>query len=230
MKHEKLSIIPAPNRILIRITKQQIEDLISKTITKDDGTKVKLFFEPIHFSEGYDRRYQQNSSVGEVIGIGRNIREIRVGDTVILDYLVSNNSDDVIGYFNGDQILSILAHTTYHENSSVLINGRRAWAKGDFDYISRILGIVRGDTLIPFDPYVFIEYKSDYLKILNLRGENVRDSTVVLDREVIAAPEGCEYKCGDKIKIKKDDWFDREVSGRMIAVLVRQDILCKLND
>jgi hypothetical protein len=43
MKHEKLSIIPAPNRILIRITKQQIEDLISKTITKDDGTKLNYF-------------------------------------------------------------------------------------------------------------------------------------------------------------------------------------------
>lgn len=229
MRHEKLSIIPAPNRVLIKITRKQIEDLISKTITRDDGTTAKLFFEQIHFSEGYDRRFQQNVSVGEIIGVGDNVLDLKVGDVAILDYLASNLSDDCIGHFNGDQIISIIAHTTYHETGSVLINGRQAWAKGDYDHISRILGVVREDKLIPFDPYVFIEYVSDYLKVLNARGEATRSSQVVIDRTVISAPGGCDYKCGDRIKTKKDDWFDREVGGRKIAIVFKQDILCKIN-
>lgn len=230
VKNEKLSIIPAPNRVLIKISKKQIEDLVSKEIVKDDGTKVRLFFEHLHFSEGYDRRFQQNVSVGEVMGVGENVKGVQTGDVVILDYLVSNLIDDLIGYQrDGSQLISIIAHTTYHQNSSVLINGRRAWAKGDFDHISRILGVVRGDKLIPYDPYVFIEYVSDYLKILNARGEAARSNEVVIDRVVIAAPEGVDYRCGDRIKIKKDDWFDREVADRKIAICFKSDILCKID-
>lgn len=227
--YDQMSIIPAPNRVLIKITRKQVEDLISKEITKDDGTKVRLFFEHLHFSEGYERRFQQNVSVGEVIGVGSNIDNIKVGDTVILDYLVSNLSDDVVGYFKGNQLISILAHTTYHQDSSTLVNGRRAWAKGDFDYISRILGLVRGDKLIPFDPYVFVEYKSDLLKILNMHGDNVRNTELVIRREIIAVPDGCVFKCGDNISLKKDDWFDREIYDWKIAICFKQDIIISSN-
>lgn len=227
IKHEKLSIIPAPNRVLIRITKQQIEDLISKEIVREDGTKARLFFEPILFDQGYDKRFQQNVSVGEAVGVGCNVRSIKVGDILILDYLIGNLSDHLIGYFNKDQLISVLVDTTYHQTSSVLINGRQAWARGDFDNISMILGLVRGDQLIPFDPYIFMEYKPDYLKILNARGEATRSSEAVVEREVIAASEGSGYKCGDTIFLKKDDWFDREINGHKIAVCFRQDVLCK---
>lgn len=229
VKHEKLSIIPAPNRVLIRITNQQVEDLISKVIKRDDGSTARLFFEPIHAGEGYDRRFQQNVSVGEVIAVGVNVLGVSIGDTVILDYLVSNLTDDLIGFFNKDQLISILAHTTYHQNSSVLINGRRAWAKGDYNHISRILGVVRGDELIPFDPYVFVEYESDLLSILNDIGQRMRSTATVIKRTVIASPENCIYKFSDVIVLKRDDWFDREVVGRKIAIVFKQDILCKLN-
>jgi hypothetical protein len=89
IKHEKLSIIPAPNRVLIRITKKQIEDLISKEITLEDGTKKKLFLEPIHFQEGFERRFQQNVSVGECIGIGSKVNGVQVGDTYHSSHHVS---------------------------------------------------------------------------------------------------------------------------------------------
>src|SRR5580693_179373 len=90
IKNDKLVITPAPDRVLIRITQKQIQDLISKEIVLEDGTKKRLFFEPIHFDEGYERRFQQNVCVGECVGIGIDIHDVEVGDTVILDYLVSN--------------------------------------------------------------------------------------------------------------------------------------------
>lgn len=229
IKNEKLSIIPAPDRILIRITNRQIEDLISKVITKDDGTTCRLFFEPILFDEGFDRRFQQNVSVAEVLGVGYEVNNVKAGDWVILDYLVSNISDDFVGVLNGDQLISIVANTTYHQDSAVLINGRQAWKEGDYNTISRILGVVRKDKLIPFDPYVFIEYRSDLMKILNLHGGTIRYDEVAIRREVIASPNECVFKCGDQIRLKKDDWFDREINGRKIAICFKSDILCKVN-
>lgn len=228
-KREKLTIIPAPNRVLIRITKKQIENMISKEIVLEDGTKKRLFFEPIHFDEGYERRFQQNISIGEIVGVGNKVDGIQVGDTAILDYLVSNLLDDTIGFVNGDQFISIIAHTTYHQTSSVMINGRRAWAKGDYDHISRILGLVRGDELIPFDPYVFMEYKTDYMKILSHRGEAMRETTPVVDRQVLSVPEDCFFKSGERIKLRKDDWFDREIAAYRIAIAFKQDIICKID-
>lgn len=227
IKREKLSIIPAPNRILIKITQKQIEDLISKIITRDDGTTCRLFFEPIHFDEGFERKFQQNVSIAEVLGVGDDVRGVQVGDTVILDYLVQNVSDDFVGVFNKDQVISIIAHTTYHQDSATLINGRRAWKKGDYDHLSRILGVLRDDRLIPFDPYVFIEYRSDIMKILNVSGGAMRNNETVIERKVIAAPEGCLYRGGDKVFLGKDDWFDREIAGQKIAVCFKADIFCK---
>lgn len=227
IRNEKLSIVPAPNRVLIKITQKQLEDLISKEIVKDDGTKARLFFEPIRFDAGFDRAYSQNVSVGTAIGVGSDVHNIKVGDIVILDYLATTLVDDTIGFVNGDQLISIIAHTTYHETSSPLVNGRRAWAKGDFDHISRILGLVRGDKLIPFDPYVFIEYNPDVTRILNLRGEKMKPMEGVREKEVIAAPENSIFKCGDKVRIKSEDPFEREVGGRTISIVFKSDILCK---
>lgn len=231
IKHKKVSIIPAPDRILIKITKKQIDDLISKEITMPDGSKKRIFFEPILHDPGYDASFRQNVSVGEVIAIGENIHDVNVvvGDIVILDYLVSSDDDDVVGFFNGDKIISILAKTTYYKDSATIIHGKAAWLKGDFDNISRILGVVRRDKLIPFDPYVFLEYESDTLRILNSIGENYRNPNAVIKRKVIAVPPECEmYEFGNDIYLKRDDWFYREVNGRLIAICFKQDILCKV--
>src|ERR1700734_1927030 len=106
-RHEKLSITPAPNRVLIKITKEQMEDLISKEITKPDGTKARLFFEPILFDRSFDRSFQQNVSVGHVIGVGSKVHDVEVGDIAILDYL-ADTEDDTIGWVKGDKIISII--------------------------------------------------------------------------------------------------------------------------
>lgn len=228
--HRKLSIIPAPDRLLIKITQKQMDDLISKEITLDNGTKKRLFFEPILHDAGYDRRYRQNVSTGQVIGVGDHLHGVMVGDDVILDYLVSTDDEDVVGFFNGDKIISILGKTTYYEKSAIIINGRAGWLKGDFDNISRILGVIRGNNLIPFDPYVFLEYKSDLLKIVSIHGENIRSKESVYERTVLSATGDGIYKCGDLIKIKNEDLFERDVNGHKISIVFRQDILCKVND
>ena len=110
-----------------------------------------------------------------------------------------------------------------------MINGRRAWAEGDYDHISRILGLVRGDELIPFDPYIFMEYKPDYLKIVSARGEAMRETTPVVQRAVMSSPDGCIFETGSVIHLGKDDWFDREIAAYRIAVCFKNDVFCKTN-
>lgn len=229
IKHKKLSIIPAPDRLLVKITKKQIDDLISKEITLEGGVKKRLFFEPILHDQGYEAKFRQNVSIAEVIGVGDNLRGVMIGDVVILDYLVSSEDDDVIGSFNGDKIVSILCKTTYHETSAPIIHGHAGWIKGDFDNISRILGVVRRDNLIPFDPYVFLEYESDLLRIISIHGDPMRSQEKVYKRTVLSSPQGSQYKCGDVIKIQGTDLFERDVNGHKISIAFKNDIICKIN-
>lgn len=228
IKHKKLSIIPAPDRLLIKITRKQIDDLISKEITLDDGTKKRLFFEPILHDAKYDASYRQNVSIAQVIGVGDNLSGVIVGDVVILDYLATNEDDDLVGFVDKDKVISILCKTTYHENSAPIIHGHAGWVKGDFDNISRILGVVRGDKLIPFDPYIFLEYQSDALKIISIHGDPMRSQEKIYKRTVLSSAVGCEYKFGDVIKIKGTDLFERDVNGNKISICFRQDVLCKI--
>lgn len=228
IQHKKLTIIPAPDRLLIKITRKQIDDLISKEITLNDGTKKRLFFEPIIHDAGYEAKFRQNVSIAEVIGVGRDLHGVLIGDIVILDYLVSSDDTDVVGWIKGDQVISILANTTYHQKSAPIIHGKAAWLKGDYDNISRILGVVRGDILVPFDPYVFLEYQSDVLKILSMDGEAMRTKDKVYHRTVLATTEEGIYRCGDRVRVKSEDLFERDVNGMKISIAFEQDILCKL--
>lgn len=227
MGRERTNIIPAPDRVLIKITKQQIENLTSKEIIRDDGTKARLFLEP-DYEKGYERRFQQNVSAGTIVAVGDNVKGIYTSDVAILDYLSTNDDDILIGWVGGDQLISFIPKTTYHEKSAPpLQDGRRAWVKGDFDHISQLLGIIRNDKIIAFHPYVFLVAKSNLILTVTSSGIMAETKESISEREILSAPKGSPYKDGDKILIKETDMFSRHIRGKEISVVFMQDILCK---
>jgi len=74
-----------------------------------------------------------------------------------------------------------------------------------------------------------VEYEADLLKILNDIGEKMRSTAPVIIRKVIAAPDGSTFKCGQKIFVKRDDWFYREIGERKISIVFKQDVMCATN-
>jgi co-chaperonin GroES (HSP10) len=222
----KLKIRPASDRVLIKITRKQQEDITSKMIKRDDGTTVRLFIEP-GYDPGYDRRFMQNVSIGEVIAVGKKITKVEEGDIAVLDYLVRNDIDVFVGYFNDrDLIVSVKGETSIHKEDSLPSQtGRMAWIKGDYDTISPLMGVVRGDKVIAFDPYVFLVAKRPVILTVLPNNQVIETKETISTRTVLSAPEESGVEEGDEVTFKSDDMFPRYVNEKELSVIFKDDIL-----
>ncbi|SRR6266404_576678 len=226
-KKEMLSFIPHPDKVLIKITKESWENLFYKWIVRDDGSKCQLFTQ-LEESEGFDKRFTQNVSAGVIVAVGDNIHDIYPSDIAILDYLATNNIDVLVGYVNGDRLISVIKKTTYHtENSRPQIDGRKAYVIGDYDDVSPILGIIRNEKIIALDPYVFLNHKSNLIVSVLPNGKLRETVEDISEREILSAPEDCGFSDGDTILVKEPDIFSRTIGGKEVSVIMRQDILLK---
>lgn len=226
-KNKTLVIEPHPDRVLIKITKGAWDSLFYKEVVRNDGSKTKLFTS-IEESEGYDKRYTQNVSVGYVIATGKNVKKIIPNDIAIIDYLTSNDNDNLVGFINGDRIMSIVAETTYHVKDAIPdLNGRKAFVKGDYDTISQILGVVRNNKIVAFTPYVFLAHKSNLILKVLANGRIDETKETISERELLSADISIPFKDGNKIILKEEDMFSRDIGGKEVSVMFERDILCK---
>lgn len=227
MKKNNVSFTPHPDRVLVKITKEAWESLFYKEVIRDDGNKVKLFT-VLEESEGFDNRYAQNVSCGTVVAVGRNITDMYPSDTVMLDYLASNNVDILVGYVNGDRLISVVAKTTYHtEDAKPYIDGRKAYVKGDYEEVSPLIGVIRHNKLLSFAPYCFLVHKSNKIISVLPNGRLKEDTEKISCREVLSACSTSGFKDGDMILVKETDLFSRVFGEREVSVVFQEDILCK---
>lgn len=222
-----LKIFPAPDRVLIKITNDQVDSLTSRWINRDDGTKVKLFTRPA-YDKGFDQRFTQNVSIGTVIACGEEVTKIDEGDIVIIDYLVTNDLDVFVGYYNNSIVASVKADTVIHQDDALPSQtGRKAWVKGDYDTISPIMGVIRDNEVVAFDPYIFLETKIPIIVRVLANGKLVETPDPMATRTVIAAPEGHWVKKGDEITTKSENLFGRYINEKEISIIFKDDVLVK---
>ena len=219
---KKAAFIPHPDKVLIKITKASMDEIFYKRIIRDDGSEVSLL-KTVEHKEGYDLKYTQNVSIGHVVAIGTRVEGIQLNDIVILDYLASNDDGSLIGYINGDRFISLSAKTTYHEKDAKPdMNFRKAYVKGDFDEISKILGVVRGKKIIAFDPYVVLAHESNIIQMVLPNGRIVNKKEPIVKREVLSSST---FKDGSVIYVKDEDLFERNISHKEFSFAFSKDIL-----
>lgn len=228
MIKEKIIIKPHPDKILIKIPKANWNSLFSKYVKNDKGREVELFID-IQEASGFERRFQQNVSVGVVVAVGENITDVNPGDMAIIDYIVTGGEDNLVGYVNGDMIVSISANTTYHTEDSVPnMNGMNTYKVGDFDEISLLYGLVRNKIPYSREPYVFLVHENPVRQEV---GEDGVMKQIVDDwctRTVLASNEKSICKQGDKVRIKVDDITERIIENCTLSVCFEQDIVAVL--
>lgn len=220
-----MNLMVHPKKVLIKITASEWENLFSIWVRRVDGTEIKLFTD-MEESDGFEKRFQQNVSVGTVIAAGEKVRGIKKGDVAIIDYMVTGGDDALIGYQNGNKLVAIPAHTTYHTDSAnPYIDGKRAWVEGDFGVISPLLGFVRLGKIYAMQPYVFLKYEKNTRMAVDKIG--VRNEVVdeIITREVIGAHPDSGYVDGDKVIIKDTDLFSRVIDNKEISVVMESDII-----
>lgn len=227
MKSKKINFLPHPEKVLIKITRKQFSDLFSKWVFRNDGSRVELFID-IPESDGYDRKFTQNVSVGVVVAIGEKVEGIYPGDMAIIDYLVSTGSDALIGFVNGDMLVAVNAKTKYHTFDALPnIDGRKAFVKGDYDDLSPILGIVRNGKAIAFSPYVFLVHKTNKIAVVLPNGRITEHTEEIASREIISASAKSGYVDGDSVILKETDLFSRVISNKQLSVCHEEDIFGK---
>jgi hypothetical protein len=225
MSKKRINIYPNPKNVLIKVTQQEWSELFSIWVTKKDGTRVQLFTDQEE-GAGYERRARQNVSVGTIVSAGHKVSGVLKGDVAVIDYLVTGQDDALVGIHGGNRLVSIPAHTTYHtEDSAPMIDGRKTYVAGDFDYLSTLLGVVRMGKLMAFHPYVFLEYENPE----KLAVENTGMMKVVKDdvciRKVLSAHPDSGYFEGNKVLVKEADFVSRWIDKKEISVVFEQDIL-----
>jgi hypothetical protein len=225
MKKEMLKILVHPDKVLIKITQSEWSNMFSVWIRRDDGTRVQLFTD-VEEDNSYERRFQQNLSVGTIVAAGSNVEGILKGDVAIIDYLVTGSDDALVGVTNGNRLIAIPAKTTYHtEDALPYVDGKKAWITGDYDTVSPLLGVVRMGKLIAMRPYVFLKYENAVKTMVAEGGTMYETADPICTREIISAHPDSGYKDFDKVILKEANLFSRTIDGKEISVIFEEDIL-----
>lgn len=226
MPRETLQIIPNPDNVLLRISKANWNSIFSKYIKGKDGKEVELFID-IEEASGFDRKFQQNTSIGMVVAVGENVKDVFPGDMAIIDYIVTGGDDYLVGYINGDKFISIKADTTYHTEDSVPnLNGMNSYKVGDFEEISLLYGIVRNKVAYSRPPYVFLIHQNPLKMVVNEQGVTQQIQDEICTRTVLASNENSIAKTGDKIRVNAGDIFERILpDNKTLSVIFEQDVI-----
>lgn len=241
------------DKVLILISASSIQDLYSKEITRNDGTKVRLWIN-VPAGKADDRRSTLFVRTGKVINKGPDALNVRVGDIAILSYEAFNDETKIIETSvsqteEDERVIWVHANTTYHEDDFVAYADRRlvpgnarqmikqkrdqiVWKRGDIDEVSQVLGWIRGDQLIANDPYVFLNHEEPNKIITTNAGIMYSERQIVLEREVMAVSPRNKYRItpGLKILVFECDTFDIDYDGKKVTCANDSDILGRADE
>lgn len=231
-------IFIGPEYALVKITKESRDSLFSKKIRRDDGTYVDLFL-TIPKSKDEDAYSLHAVSSGEVKAVGYNVKNVFQGDIAILDYMLDNDESIIVGYEGSDKLIAVKATSVRHKDTNIAYQTRKSrrdqvvWKKGEFDVLSKLYGVVRGDELISRDPYVFLNHESTLIKKATESGIVYEERHSVYQREILAvcleSERNFDLGKGDKVMIRERDVFECFIIGKTISVIHDEDILLNMS-
>lgn len=234
MDYSKLK--PMPDRAILRITAKEREGVFSKQYRRADGSSYSLII-TVDEQAGFDRKATLFCKTAEVVAVGRQVRNMEVGDIAILDYKVDNDESVVLGWENGDKYVSVRAVSVYHEKDVWAYANRqnpkdiKVAKTGALKSVSDVLGCIRGDKLIANDPYVFIEHRTQG-KQKTASGIEYKDNSTIAVTKVLAvsrkSAEKYNIQEGKTVSVKFDDIFDVELPDGTICACNDEDVLHQL--
>lgn len=243
--------IPHPDKIIIKITLESREALFAKKIKCDDGREIELFTSQI--PDDTDERHSQFFvSTGEVTHVGENVKNIIPGDIAILNYLLDNDENIIVGYDGVDKLIATSPVTVYCEKDEWAYANRRVEtdrekpsfgkkvspknvmvsAKGDYEYMSDVIGVIRGDELIPCDPYVFLQHESNSIARVSDSGILYTEDQKYFSRKVLGISDysSRKYKVGkgDDVLVDDFDIFEATIKDRKVSFVNDRDVVLNL--
>lgn len=241
MDYSKIKVLG--DKVIVRISSKSIENIYSKEITRDDGTKVTLF-KTVPAGQNDDRQSELFVTTGEVINKGPKAN-VKVGDILILSYEVFNDDSKFIDMDGDDKIIWVHSLTTYHDEdfvaygnrrkvvdgnkSHVLVKDNLVWKKGEVNELSQVLGIVRGDEVLANDPYVFLNHESAEEEVTTTTGIVYKITQKIITRSVLAVSHESVDRygiyTGAKVTAKETDTFAVKLADKTLSCINDQDVI-----
>jgi co-chaperonin GroES (HSP10) len=240
-------LICHPDNLIIKISRESRDSVFTKKIKRDDGSFVELFmYNPTagKDSESHDKHFVAS---GIVMGVGSNIKNVKVNDIAILDYMADNDDSIIVGYDGEDKLIVTSPLTKYSTTEEWVYASRRkeedpkkqsyghplcphdikVGQVGDYENMAQILGVLRGEELISFDPYVFLVHEETVIKKVSASGILYSVDEKILTRKVLAAAEGNKYGLTASVDVIVDDFdiFDIYFEGKRISAVNDVDVI-----
>jgi co-chaperonin GroES (HSP10) len=201
MKIAYTDLRPTPERVIVKITKEQRRRMFEKEFVRNDGTKGVLIT-GIRKDRGEHGASEQFINLGEVIAVGSRVKNIKAGDMAVLDYLVSN--DDTIKVLEDEQAeyYSVRGVTTYEPQDVIMdVNRQRQFTmylcrKGEIKEVSQIVAVIRDSQIIAIDPYVILSFAPYETTKQTASGIIFKQKRDVLRHEIVAVSEITKEKYG----------------------------------
>lgn len=228
---------PINGKVLIKITKQQWETLFVKRIKRDDGTYCHLFTN-VEAGETDDRRYILNIQNAEIVSIPNDIDgmgDIKIGDIALIDHLVSNDDEiNLIEKNDQFELRCINAVTTIHQFDEVVYANRKSQRpkdqviarKGDYNEISPLLGIIRGEQIMARFPYVFLHHESNVISKVSAAGLLYEETQHAYERQILSSGDEY-YQDGETVFLRDIDVFPVKAGDRKFDCVFSKDIQAK---
>lgn len=218
---------PSANKILVKISEELRKLIFGKPLVSTTGKEFFLVTK-LKEEEGFDEYFAQGVSIGEVIEVGSNVKNIQIGDTVMLDYTADVNNDFLIEKTDYYKIVCVSAVTTYVEEDLIVPANRHkprstvVQRKGELLEGALVLAVVRDNVIMPNAPYIFMEYKEqDVDEFVLAKGNVIWSRSIrepVVEREVFFVPPGSDINPGDIVLIEEDDLFSRSLGDSSFDV------------
>lgn len=242
-------LICHPDHLIIKISRESRDAVFTKKIKRDDGSVVDLFmYNPTagKDNEAHNRHFVAS---GLVAGVGANITKAKEGDIAILDYMLDNDDDIIVGYDGQDKLIVANPGTKYLKSEEWVYANRRTekdpkknsygqllcphdiqvGKPEDYENMAQVLGVLRGDELISFDPYLFLAHEETLIQKVSAAGILYSEDEKILTRQVLASSEESQLKFGVKagmtIIVDDFDIFDIYFEGKKISAVNDVDVI-----
>jgi co-chaperonin GroES (HSP10) len=223
-----------PEYIIIKISKESRDNVFKRKFKNDAGEEMVLFLPTP--TEKLDANHSEYFvTCGEVYGVGAEVKNIFIGDIGIVNYQVDNDEEIIVGYEGEDKLIVIKPFTTRCEKEIVAYANRRSnrdqivQSVGDYDELSQLIGIIRGEELIAIDPYIFLKHEETIVSKKTKSGIHYTEDEKIIKREILAISEESEkrtnLKKGQFVIMDDFDVFNATLEDRVVSCINDVDIM-----
>lgn len=225
-----------PGHVIVILRESRKLELFCKDIKAENGALYKLFMQ-IRADDHTSDYYEQSVMVAEVVDFAADIKWLKAGDQIIIDYLVDSLETEILEKEGLDKVLILPLHTSFHTDDRIAyagINSRQdtyTHRKGDVNENSLIYAIYRDGELIPNPPFLICEQKDFTVDCKTKSGliyNEVEPNDMLVIRKIIAAPPNSAHKAGEFVMIERYCLYGRQIEDIKVDIIMEQDVLCKI--